>query len=54
MYKKIDIFLKDLSGYYKYECSTIWYKTCKDAKQSFLNKHSYLDSAQVKCNFSKQ
>lgn len=51
-YKKIDIYLKDLKGNYAYECSTNSYATCKQAKQSFLNKHSYLDTTQVKCIFS--
>ena len=54
MYKKIDIYLKSLNGNYAYECSTNWYKTCKEAKQSFLNKHSYLDTAQVKTVFNKE
>jgi len=52
-YKKIDIYLKDLNGNYAYECSTNSYKTCKQAKQSFLNKYDYLDDTQVKTNFSK-
>jgi len=51
-YKKIDIYLKHLSGGYQYECSTIQYKTCQSAKESFLNKHNYLDSEQVKANFA--
>jgi hypothetical protein len=53
MYRKIDIFLKNLNGTYVYECSTNWSKTCKEAKKAFLNKHNYLDDSQVKCNFAK-
>jgi len=52
-YKKIDIYLKNLKGFYQYECSTNWSKTCKEAKNRFLNKHNYLDASQVKANFSK-
>jgi len=52
-HKKIDLFLKDLNGYYTYETSTNSYKTCKDAKNSFMAKHNYLDNAQVKASFSK-
>jgi acyl-CoA-binding protein len=48
MYKKIDIFLKDLRGNYAYECSTNKSKTCKDAKAKYLALHNYLDAGQVK------
>lgn len=51
-HKKIDIYLKNLKGFYQYECSTNWSKTCKEAKNKFLNKHNYLDASQVKANFS--
>jgi len=51
-YKKINIYLKDLKGFYKYECSTTWSKTCKDAKKSFLTKHNYLDNTQVKTSYN--
>ena len=53
MYKKIDIYLKNLKGMYAYECSTNMSKTCKQAKASFLAKHSYLSPEQVKCNYAK-
>ncbi len=52
--KKIDIYLKTLKGFYQYECSTTWSKTCKEAKEKFLRIHNYLDKTQVKANFSKQ
>lgn len=52
-YKKIDIYLKNLNGFYKYECSTTWSKTCKEAKANFLKKHNYLDNGQVKACFAK-
>lgn len=52
--KKIDILLKHLNGFYKYECSTTWSKTCKEAKNSFLLKHNYLNNDQVKAVFSKE
>ena len=51
--KKIDIYLKDLKGFYKYECSTTWSKTCKQAKITFLKKHAYLSPEQVKVVFSE-
>ena len=57
MYKKIDIYLKDFTGFLKddfcYECSTIQSKTCKEAKEKFLKKEYYLDKTQVKAYFSK-
>jgi len=52
--KKIDIFLKNLKGFWKYECSTNSSKNCKDAKRKFLLKENYLDISQVKANFNKQ
>lgn len=53
MYKKIDIYLRNLSnGYWQYECSTNASKTCKQAKHNFCVKYC-LDSSQVKCNFAK-
>jgi len=53
MYKKIDIYLKNLRGFWQYECSTTWSKNCKEAKQKFLNRENYLDKSQVKALFSK-
>jgi len=53
MYRKIDIYLKTIRGFYQYECSTNWSKTCKEAKEKFLRKHYYLDKNQVKASFSK-
>jgi hypothetical protein len=53
MEKKIDIYLKNLRGFWQYECSTNWSKTCKEAKQKFLNKENYLDKGQVKAVFAK-
>ena len=50
--KKIDIYLKNLRGFWQYECSTSQAKTCKQAKQRFLNIHYYLDKTQVKACFS--
>lgn len=51
MYKKIDIYLKNIKGVYTYECSTNMSKTCKEAKAKFLQKHNYLDAGQVKASF---
>lgn len=52
MYKKIDIYLRKFgTNFWQYECSTNFYKTCKEAKQSFCKRHG-LDETQVKCNFS--
>ena len=53
-YRKIDIYLKNLNGYYQYECSTTWSKTCKYAKERFLFRHNYLDKGQVKASFAKE
>ena len=50
--KKIDIYLKNTRGFWQYECSTTWAKTCREAKQKFCVSHS-LDNTQVKCNFAK-
>lgn len=50
--KKIDIYLKNLKGFWQYECSTNWSKTCKKVKQAFCVRHS-LSSNQVKCLFAK-
>lgn len=52
MYKKIDIYLKSLNGFWKYECSTNAAKTCRQAKHNFCVKYS-LDKTQVKAVFSK-
>lgn len=51
-YKKIDIYLRNLNGTYQYECSCMGYKTCKQAKESFLGKYNYLDKSQVKACFA--
>ncbi len=51
-YRKIDIFLKSLSGFWAYECSTNWAKTCKEAKKTFMTRHC-LDASQVKTSFAK-
>lgn len=51
--KKIDIYLKNIRGFYQYECSTNQAKTCKEAKGRFLKIHNYLSENQVKVNFSK-
>ena len=53
MYKKIDIYLKNLKGFWQYECSTNWSKTCKEAKEKMLLKHNYLSKDQIKTCFSK-
>lgn len=51
--KKIDIYLYSRTGkYWAYECSTNWFKTCKQAKIRFCQKHG-LDNDQVKCSFAK-
>ena len=50
MYKKIDIYLKSLNGYWRYECSTNVSQTLKQAKYNFCVKYC-LDSSQVKCKF---
>lgn len=52
MNQKIDIYLRDLRGHYSYECSTITYKTCKEARRKFALRHA-LSEDQVKTNFAK-
>lgn len=51
MKKKINIYLKSLKGFYQYECSTNWCKTCKEAKSRFLEIHNYLDQSQVRASY---
>jgi hypothetical protein len=53
MYKKIDIYLRNLKGFWQYETSTNGSKTCKEAKQKFLLRENYLDDSQVKAKFAK-
>ena len=50
--RKIDIYLKSLNGFYQYECSKKWAKTCKEAKNRFLKIHNYLSPEQVKASYS--
>lgn len=45
---KIDIFVNG-----KYECSTNWYKTCKEAKAHFLLKHDEATDGKVTVSKSK-
>ena len=53
MYKKIDIYLKNLNGFWQYECSTNASVNCKQAKQSFMSRH-YLDGGQVKASYAEK
>jgi hypothetical protein len=46
---KIDIFINDV-----YFCSTTWSKTCKEARQKFLEKHPKLLPGHVTCHFDKK
>jgi len=46
--RKVDIFLKDLRGFKKYECSTITDKTLKQVAHNFRVRHC-LDVSQVSC-----
>ncbi len=45
-YRKIDLYM-----FNKYECSTTWAKTCKEAKEVFC-KRNKLDPISVKAKFS--
>lgn len=45
---KIDIFVRG-----KYECSTNWAKTCKEAKASFLKVHFEIRASDVTARKSK-
>jgi hypothetical protein len=51
IYKKINIYTINRQGFRVYECSTLTYKTCKDAKTSFLKKHNYLSENQIKASY---
>lgn len=45
---KIDIYLRKFqTKVWRYECSTIAYRTCKEAKERFCARHG-LDQGQVK------
>jgi hypothetical protein len=46
-YKKIDIYVNGV-----YVCSTNWAKTCKEAKEKYLEKHSNEKSESIKAYFS--
>jgi len=46
--KKIDIFVNGI-----YKCSTNWSKTCKEAKEKFLEKNPELKNEKVEAYFSK-
>ena len=48
-YPKIDIFWRGL-----YRSSTTWSKTCREAKERFIDAHPNLLLADVKANFSKR
>lgn len=51
-FRKIDIYLRPFqSRQWVYECSTLWCKTLKEAKQRFCQKHG-LDYSQVKVCFA--
>jgi len=51
-YKKIDIL-----WYGKYECSTTWFKTCKEAKQAWIKEQGNIKPSDclvgVTARFSK-
>jgi len=49
---KIDIFLKQNNGCFKYYCSTNMHTTCKEAKKRFISLHSGYNIDQVKCSKS--
>lgn len=51
--KKIDFYLRKFqTKSWVYECSSMAYKTCKEAKEKFCALHG-LDHSQVKTSFSK-
>lgn len=45
---KIDIFVDG-----KYKASTTWSRTCKEAKEKYLENNPYIDPSQVKCFFDR-
>ncbi len=50
-YRKIDIFING-----KYECSTTWSKTCKEAIQGYKAKYKtdiFTPKAKIQANFAK-
>ena len=53
---KIDIFIRSIfkpHNAWKYECSTTWSSTCRNAKAKFIAMHNYLDPKHVKASFAK-
>jgi hypothetical protein len=57
MNRKIDIYQKGAyadrdTTTFNYIASTTQFKTCKEAKEYYCNKH-FLNPERVKCNFAK-
>jgi hypothetical protein len=50
-YPKIDIFVMRSHGW-EYQCSTTWARTCKEAKEKYIEKNGGLPKW-VKANFHK-
>jgi len=51
--KKIDIYLRNLNGFFTYECSSRAYQSCKSARSNFAKIHG-LHPDQVKARFSEK
>lgn len=52
--RKIDIYLRTLSGHWYYYCSTNKSKSCKEALARFFQFQGYgLDRTQVRARFAK-
>lgn len=51
-HRKIDFFIKNLRGFWQYDCSTTWAKTCKQAKADYCTKYQ-VNPAMVKAKFAE-
>jgi hypothetical protein len=47
-FPKIEIFVDG-----EYKATTTWAKTCKEAKEKFLEQNPNISASQVKCSFKK-
>lgn len=48
-YRKINIYYKG-----EYQASTIWRKTCKDAKKQYIKLHPMLEPKEIKAFFDER
>ena len=51
-YRKIDIYYKEAGGW-RYACSTVQWRLCRDAKQSWANIYTSGNVSGIKALFAK-